>query len=120
MPPAAPLRDPAQAGRAHQARDSVFAAALTLVAQLVVHARAAEDAIAIRMDRVDAFEQCSIVPCSLTQGSLAPIVVATRRAVQTAAHQAHRERLAAALDHAVPHRDSFAKNAAPSILFALT
>jgi hypothetical protein len=76
--------------------------------------RAAHHAIARRVQRFDSLEQALVVDRSSARLSRSPIVVAARRYAQTTTHHPDRKRVAATLDHAISHFDSFAKNAAAS------
>lgn len=66
------------------------------------------------MERFDASEQALVVPGAGTRRALPPIVVTARGDLEATAHQAGREGVAAALDLAISHFDTLAKNAAAS------
>ena len=69
----------------HEARDTVEAAALALVAKLFPHARTAEGAIASNVKRSDASDKALILTYPSTQRAFPPAIEATRGNLQAAA-----------------------------------
>lgn len=103
-----------QASCCHQLGNPVPTGRQPFLGQIFLHAAGAQCAPAVLMQRVDTAQQALIVALAGTGQALAPVVVATGRNPQAAAHQANRKLIAATLDHLIPQDDPLAKSAAAS------
>jgi hypothetical protein len=112
--PTPPLGNPAKAVFPHQASNAVAAAALAAVTQLFPHSWAPENPIAFCMKHANLRQQPPVRSLATARGAIPPTVVAARRNPQATAHQTNGKGIAATIDHAALHFDSFAKNVAAS------
>src|SRR5690606_26121266 len=86
----------------HQTRNAIEADQLTLVEQILIHARRANHAATVFMNLANSAQQTHILLSTRAGYAPLPSVITAGGNLQAAAHQPYRVLVAAAPDHLVP------------------